>query len=173
MTELVECKGRRVLFRVEEKTLPNGYKMKVDRVIFPNAVAILPVIGEKIVLIKQYRPVIDKYILEAPAGVIDKGETPEEAALRELAEETGFRARELVRVGSGYVSPGYSTEKLYLYLAPNPEPGESTPEEHEIIRNVEVSLGDAMTMISTGEISDVKTILLVLAAYYYVRCNKT
>lgn len=161
---MVECKGRRVLFRAEEKVLPNGHRMIVDQVIFPNAVAVLPVIGKDVVLIRQYRPVIDKYILEAPAGVIDKGENPEEAARRELKEETGYRATQLIPVGSGYVSPGYSTEKLYLFLAPDPEPGESSPEPHEIIRLVKIPLDEALKMIERGEIEDVKTILLLLAA---------
>ncbi len=161
----LECRGRRVTFIVEEKVLPNGHKMKIDKVVFPDAVAVLPVYTEgTIVLIKQYRPVIDKYIYEAPAGVIDPGEAPIEAAKRELEEETGLKATNIIQIGSGYTTPGYSTEKLYLFLAIDPEEGEARPEEHEIIRREVFTIKEAIEMIESGEIEDIKTIALVLSA---------
>lgn len=161
----VECRGRRVVFRAEEVVLPNGKKMLVDRVVFPDAVAVLPVLGDgTAVLVWQYRPAIGKYILEAPAGVLRPGEDPEEAALREMEEETGYRGGRLIRVASAYTSPGYSTEKLHLYVALGPEPGEARPEEHEIIRVKRFGLGELVSMALRGELEDLKTIALVLAA---------
>ncbi|MCE4628618.1 MAG: NUDIX hydrolase, partial [Desulfurococcales archaeon] len=149
----------------EEVMLPNGKKMLVDRVIFPEAVAVLPVLEDgTAVLVWQYRPVIDKFILEAPAGVLRTGESPEEAALREMEEETGYRGGDLVRVGSAYTSPGYSTEKLHLYVALGPKPGEARPEEHEIIRVKRYGLRELAEMALRGELEDLKTIALVLAA---------
>ncbi|MCE4624628.1 MAG: NUDIX hydrolase [Desulfurococcales archaeon] len=162
---LEECRGRRVVFRLVEAELPNGLRMRFDRVVFPNAVAVLPVFSDGTILLeRQYRPVIGEYIVEAPAGVVDPGEEPEEAARRELEEETGYRARKLVPVGRGYTAPGYSTEMLYLYLAPDPEPGEARPEEHEIISNVRIKISEALEKISKGEIRDLKTIALIYMA---------
>ena len=160
-----ECRGRRAVFRAEEVVLPNGHRMVIDKVVFPNAVAVLPVYSDgTVVLIRQYRPVIGRYILEAPAGVIDPGETPEEAARRELEEETGLRATRLIPVGKGYTSPGYSTEMLYLYVALDPEEGEKRPEEHEIVENQVFPLDTLVEMALRGEITDIKTIALIHAA---------
>ena len=165
-----ECRGRRAVFRVEEVVLPNGHRMLIDRLVFPRAVAVLPVYSDgTAVLIRQYRPVVGEYVLEAPAGVIDEGETPEEAARRELEEETGLRARELIPLGLGYTSPGYSTEVLYLYLALDPEQGEARPEEHEIVENQLFPLEALMRMIREGAIRDLKTIALISTAYVYLK----
>jgi len=165
-----ECKGRRAVFRAEEEVLPNGHRMLVDKCIFPNAVAVLPVFSDgTALLIRQYRPVIGRYILEAPAGVIDPGETPEDAARRELEEETGLQGGRLIRVGSAYTSPGYSTEKLYLYLVLDPEQGEASPEEHEIIEPMVFPLNDLVNMVLQGSIEDLKTVALILAAAQKIR----
>jgi len=170
----VVCKGRRVLFESAVEELPNGRRVRVDRVVFPNAVAVLPLFTSdcSVVLIRQYRPAPREWLLEAPAGVIDEGEAPEEAARRELEEEAGLRAVRLVRVGEGYVSPGYSTELLYFFLAPDPEEGDARPEDHEVItEKLRVPVGDALEMIRRGEIRDAKTILLILAAHS--ECGKS
>ncbi|MCE4614954.1 MAG: NUDIX hydrolase [Desulfurococcales archaeon] len=163
----VECKGRRVKFIAETKLLPNGNTVLVDRVVFPESAAVLPVFSDgRVVLLKQYRPSIEKWILEAPAGVVDRGETPEETARRELEEEAGLLAGELVELGSGYVSPGYSTEFMHLFLAINPSKGQQRLEKHEIIEVKEYSLREAFGLIDTGEIADVKTITLILGALH-------
>jgi ADP-ribose pyrophosphatase len=167
---LVECKGRRVIFKSEEMVLPNGHRMLVDKVIFPDAVAVLPVYRDgRVVLIRQYRPVVNDYILEAPAGVIDKGETPEDAARRELEEETGLKAGELVYLGEGYTSPGYSTERLYLYMALDPEEGSPHPEAHEIINLEMFNIGDLVLETYRGGITDIKTIALIHSAYNWLK----
>jgi len=163
----VECRGRRVRLVVEEATLPNGARRLVDRVEFPDAVAVLPLDTRdcRAALIRQYRPAVGEWLLEAPAGVIDPGESPEEAAARELEEEAGLKPTRLEKVAVGYASPGYSTEKLYYYLAPDPQQARARPEEYEVIEGVSwVPLGDALRMIEEGEIRDSKTILLLLAA---------
>ena len=168
--EKIECKGRRVRFTSEPVRLPNGAVIRVDRVFFPNSVAVTPLYTGNcsIVLIEQYRPAVNDWVLEIPAGVIDPGEKAEEAARRELEEETGLRASRLVRVSSGYVSPGYSTEKMTLFLAPDPEEGEPRREEHEVIKKIlRIPLDEAMEMIATGKIRDIKTILGIYAARYH------
>ncbi len=164
-----ECRGRRVLFRAYEKLLPNGRRVLVDEVIFPDSVAVLPVYrgGEpEVVLVRQYRPTIDKWTLEAPAGTIMPGESPEEAALRELEEEAGLKAGVLERVGQGYTSPGYSREYMTLFIAWEPVESSMRPESYEVIEGrVRVTLADAIRMVSEATITDVKTILLIYAAY--------
>jgi len=163
----VSCRGRRVVFESFYETLPNGNRVLVDRVIFPNSVAILPVNRRtrEVTLIKQYRPAINKWILEAPAGTLKPGEDPREAAVRELEEESGLIARELEEVGGGYVSPGYSTEFMKLYIAWDPIEGKPKREPHEVIEVERLSLDKALSMIPTGEIADIKTITLILLAY--------
>ncbi|NOZ30802.1 MAG: NUDIX hydrolase [Crenarchaeota archaeon] len=174
MNDKVECRGRRVTFISQIEKLPNGREVRIDRVVFPNAVTILPVSREdcSIYLIRQYRPAIGKWLLEAPAGVIDEGESPIETAKRELAEETGMKAKELVKVAEGYMSPGYSTEYMYLYLAIDPEKGQSSPEHYEVIEGlVKLQLDEALEKIKNAEITDLKTILAIMAAKDYCRDN--
>jgi len=163
----VSCRGRWVVFESFYETLPNGSRVLVDRVIFPNSVAILPVNRRtrEVTLIKQYRPAINKWILEAPAGTLKPGEDPREAAVRELEEEAGLIAGELEEVGGGYVSPGYSTEFMKLYIAWDPIEGKPKREPHEVIEVEKLSLDKALSMIFTGEIADIKTITLILLAY--------
>ena len=161
----IECKGRRVKFIAETAMLPNGNTILVDRVVFPESTAVLPVFGNgRVILLRQYRPSIGKWIIEAPAGVIDKGETPEEAARRELEEEAGLIASKLIKIGSGYVSPGYSTELLHLFLAPNPGKGRQHLERHEIIEVREYTLEEVHEMIQNGNVVDIKTIALIMGA---------
>jgi len=172
MEERVSCRGRRVLFESVVEELPNGRRVRVDRVVFPNAVVVLPVFSRdcSVMLIRQYRPAPREWLLEAPAGVLEEGENPEEAAIRELEEEAGLRAARLERVGEGYVSPGYSTELLYFFLAPDPSEGESRPEEHEVItEKIRISVDEALAMVKKGEIRDAKTILLIYAAREWCR----
>ena len=163
----IECKGRRVRLVVEEVKLPNGRTRLVDRVEFPDAVAVLPLKTREceVGLIRQYRPAVDEWLLEAPAGVIDEGESPEEAAARELEEEAGLRPGRLVKVARGYASPGYSTETLHYYLVLDPVEAEARPEDYEVIEGLSwYPIGKALEMVESGEIRDSKTILLILSA---------
>ncbi|MCE4604302.1 MAG: NUDIX hydrolase [Aeropyrum sp.] len=169
----IECRGRRVKFEASVEALPNGRKILVDRVVFPDSVAILPLIKKDgkwhVVLVRQFRPSISKWTLEAPAGAIGEGESPEDAAIRELEEEAGLRAYHLSRVGGGHVSPGYSTEYLHLYLAIAPSEGEARPEDYEVIEGkAEIELDEAVKMVYNGGIEDIKTIALILAAKVWV-----
>ncbi len=162
----VECRGRRVRFLAYEEVLPNGNRVLVDRVEFPASAVVLPVFSGsgEVVLLRQYRPAIGEWLVEAPAGTLKEGEAPEEAAARELEEEAGLRPGRLVKVGEGYVAPGYTTEYMHLYLALDPVEGERSPEEHEVIEPFRVKLDEALAMAARGEIRDVKTLLLLYAA---------
>ena len=106
-------------------------------------------------------------VLEAPAGLVDEDEEPEAAVHRELFEETGYRVAKLERVGAAWTSPGLSTEKMDLFLAPySPDaregPGGGDAEENENITIVELSATEAWTMLEAGRIDDMKTLTLLL-----------
>lgn len=128
----------------------------------PGSVSILPVDGDKVYLLKQYRYPLDDWIWEIPAGTLEEGESPEECALRELEEETGFRAGRLEEMFEAYLVPGYGTERMAFFLATELERGEMHPEPSEKIEVHEMTLEDALTMVKNNEIVDVKTIAALL-----------
>lgn len=131
----------------------------------PGAVAILPIISDdKIVLINQYRHAIGRWILEVPAGTLKERESPEECALRELEEETGYKARNLVKILTIYPSPGYSTEVINVYVASGLEKSTQNLEEDEELAIVEIGLDEAIRRLSNESEVDGKTLLALL--YY-------
>jgi ADP-ribose pyrophosphatase len=155
-----KCKGNVVLFEVFEEEIGKA-KIKRDVVKFPKTVGILPLIGkDKIVLIRQFRFPINKEIWEIPAGKLDRGEKPKIGAKRELKEETGYEAKELKKIGEFYLSPGYSTEYMYLFLAKGLKKGEQSLDRGEKIKEVKIfSKKEVLKMIKTRKIVDAKTIL--------------
>jgi len=154
-------RGRRLTVEKREVTLPGGQK-KERLIIHPGgAVAILPVEGDDCYLIKQYRFAIDDYIFEAPAGTIDEGEEPHETAYRELIEETGMKAATFVPKGWIYPSPGYTDERIWLYLAEGLSPcSDYGMDDDEVIEVVRVPITELKAMIEDGRIVDAKTICL-------------
>jgi ADP-ribose pyrophosphatase len=142
--------------------LPSG-RRKERVVVRPgNAVAILPIEGEHCYLLRQYRFAIDRTIWEVPAGTMDEGETPEETAYRELIEETGFAASELLPKGMIYTTPGFTDEIIYLFEARGLAPsGEFAADEDEVIEVCRVPVADLSRMVRDGEIVDAKSIALI------------
>jgi ADP-ribose pyrophosphatase len=155
-----KCKGNVILFEVFEEKIGEA-KVRRDVVNFPKTVGILPLIEkDKIVLIRQFRFPIKKEIWEIPAGKLDNGEKPELGAKRELKEETGYQAKELRKIGEFYLSPGYSSEYMYLFLAKGLEKGKQSLDEGEKIKEVKIfSKKEVLKMIKTRKIVDAKTIL--------------
>ncbi len=141
-----------------------------DVVLFPESVVILPVLDDhNILLIKQFRPALNKYIYEAPAGVVEEGENIREAAERELIEEIGYIANELIEIGSFYPVPGYSTEKMHFFIARKLEYIGARPEPYEVIKPISVSLEKALEMIRDNSIDDLKTAMIILYYTMYYR----
>lgn len=137
----------------------NGKRYFVEIVEHPGAVVIFPLKDDgKIVLVKQYRYPIKKTIYEFPAGTLERDEKPEECALRELLEETGYMAEKVEYLGSFYASPGYSTEILYAYLARKLHPSKQRLEVDEKITIAEFTLKEIVKMVKEGLIKDSKTI---------------
>ncbi len=155
-------RGKRLSIETREFTLPNGTKKERVIVRPGGAVAILPVEGGDCYLLRQYRFAVDDYIYEAPAGTIDEGEEPHETAYRELIEETGMKAETFVPKGWIYPSPGYTDERIWLYLAEGLSPcSDYQMNDDEVIEVVRVPVGDVKAMIEDGRIVDAKTICLV------------
>jgi nudix-type nucleoside diphosphatase (YffH/AdpP family) len=128
--------------------------------------------SRQIVLVNQFRyPTYEKgpgWIVEALAGVVDPGEDPEDAARREVLEESGYAIRDLVHLSTFYVSPGGSSERIFLYLAEIAESDKVTEGggrviEGEDIVSVELSLADALAQVRSGVIVDAKTIVAIYA----------
>jgi ADP-ribose pyrophosphatase len=109
-------------------------------------------------LIRQLRPAVDAYLLEIPAGRLGPGEPPLQCAGRELQEETGLQAEELVPLGMIYSSPGVFDEIIHLYAATVISQGEAAPEDDEDIEVIRMPFGDALAMALDGRISDAKTL---------------
>jgi ADP-ribose pyrophosphatase len=131
-------------------------------------IAVIPLDEQgRLLLVKQYRSPVEKELLEIPAGGIEPGETPEEAVIREMQEETGYRPGKLVRLGGFYSTPGFSNEYLHIFLATELVPGRLYAEDTDEIELVRVSLDDAHSLIASGKIEDSKTLaaLILLNGY--------
>ena len=129
----------------------------------PGAVTILPLVGEgNVCLIRNHRHSIKRTLIELPAGTLEAGEEPSVCAHRELAEETGYRARRMELLCEFYMSPGVLDERTWLFVADDLTAGEVAPDEGEEIENLIVTWDEALAMIRDGSIQDAKTIVGLL-----------
>lgn len=152
--------GKVIDLYVEEVELPNGKAGKREIVKHPGAVAVIALTpDQKIVMVKQYRKPLERTIVEIPAGKLEKNEDPQEAALRELEEETGYTAPSLRKVASFYTSPGFADELIHIYIADKIELLETKKEldEDEFVELQLVSLEEAQQLVDSQEIFDAKT----------------
>lgn len=157
--------GRIIKVYKDNVELADGKKSFREVVRHSGGVVILAIKDyDKILLVKQYRYPIGETVLELPAGKLEKGEDPFEAAKRELEEETGYCANKWTDLGYINTSPGFSDEKLYLYLAQDLEYTHCHPDEGEIIQVFEYKYDDVLKMIDNGEINDAKTICGLMRA---------
>ncbi|MGG1942405.1 NUDIX hydrolase [Paenibacillus polymyxa] len=155
--------GKVITVQVDTVELPDGSTGKREIVKHPGAVAILALHEGKMLVVDQYRQAMGRCEVEIPAGKLERGEDPMEAAGRELREETGYTAKSLKLLHSFYTSPGFADEIIHLYVAEELERGEMEPDEDEFLELFEVTLEEAHTLIREGRISDAKTILAVYA----------
>jgi ADP-ribose pyrophosphatase len=131
----------------------------------PGGVGVLPLHDDgTVTLIRQLRPAVGGHLLEIPAGRLHPGEDPAECGRRELAEETGLSARDLVPLGRFYPSPGVFDEVIHLFLGTGLSQAEASPEHYEEIETVRVPIGEALRRAASGEIMDGKTIAALLRA---------
>lgn len=152
--------GKIVNLRVDTVELPDKKYSKREIVEHPGSVGIVAITDDgDMILVEQFRKPVEKKLLEIPAGKIEINEEPKETALRELYEETGYNAGKIDYLFEFYTSPGFSDEKMYLFLATGLVEGEANPENDEYIDIVRIKLEDLTEMILRGEIADSKTII--------------
>ena len=140
------------------KKIPNGKMCYLEEVKHPGASLIVPVFGKKIVLLRQYRAVIDKYIWELPAGVMKKGESPLKCAKREITEETGYEVKDVKKIGMIYTTPGFCDEVIHVFKARCVSKGIHERDEDEIIKVRLFNGAEIKEMVKSGRIMDSKTV---------------
>ena len=160
--------GKIINLKKQKVTVKSGTSYR--EIIEHNGGAVIIAITQdkKMVMIRQFRKPADKVMFEVPAGKIDPGEDPMDAAKRELKEETGYTAGSVRYLTKFYPTVGYSQELLYLYLMEDLTPGETDFDENEAIDMEEWSIEDLHEMVIKGEIDDAKTIIAIEYAHLLV-----
>lgn len=154
----------------DEAVLPNGGVSSREWIKHPGACAIVPIFGNgDVMLVDQFRYPPKKLFIEVPAGKIDKGEHPDETAKRELLEETGLKAKNLVYIGHFYPAIGYADEIIHIYIATDIEEFEVNTDEDEFVQLRRIPFEEAIKMVYTGEIDDGKTITCLIRAQNYLK----
>ncbi len=157
--EKLILKSRNFKLVSREVDLPDGSTGKFDIIVHPGAVVIVPLLSkDKVVMIWQYRPAIDKYIYELPAGTLEKNERPLLCAKRELKEETGYKAARVKFIGDIIPVPGYSSEILKIFVADISGKSEQNLDEHEIIDVKIFSKREIRELFKSGKLVDAKSI---------------
>jgi ADP-ribose pyrophosphatase len=151
--------------------LPRGSTHLFDIVDHRPAVTMIPLDGDRrICFIRQYRLPAGKELIELPAGVLEVNEEPMAGAQREIREEIGMSARNLKLIGEFFLAPGYSTERMYVFLADNLTPDPLPKDEDEIISLERISITEAYRMVRLNQIEDAKSIsALLLALPYFIK----
>lgn len=163
-------KGIIVNVYLDKAELCDGKVANREVVEHPGGVTILPVDKDgECYMVRQFRYPVGHMMLEAPAGKLEYGEDHRRCAERELSEETGFTADELIYLGSQYTSPGFSTEKLHFYLALGLHPGQSHTDEGEFLNVEQHNIDELVELVMNGKIEDAKTGIIVLMAERYLK----
>ncbi|MSR88197.1 MAG: NUDIX hydrolase [Candidatus Margulisbacteria bacterium] len=159
-------KGRIINLKKNTVLLTNGKTATREIVEHDPAVVIIAYDTNKTIrLVKQYRTPVQQVLLEAPAGIINKGELPLNAAKRELQEETGLTATQWTSLGEAYPAPGFCNEYLYFFLAQDLQQGPPNPDEDEFLEQVTLSMPEYKHHIQTKQIIDAKTIM----SFFYIK----
>jgi ADP-ribose pyrophosphatase len=158
------------IFRLDRDTVrfPDGSNAEMDIIRHPGASAIVPFMSDpegenpQLLLLRQYRYAAGGYIYEVPAGRLDAGESPASCAVRELKEETGCTAERMEPLFTMFTTPGFTDEKIHVFMATGLTHGESAREADEFADVVIMPLAEALELIRVGEIMDAKTALSIL-----------
>jgi ADP-ribose pyrophosphatase len=163
MTRQVIYQGHKITVAVDTAELPDGHIVRRDVVLHPGAVAILPLLdAENLCLVRNRRPIVGETLLEIPAGTLEAGEPPEAAAVRELAEETGYRAGRWQKLAECIPSPGVLSERTHVFVAQDLTPGPPHLEKDEDLQAQIVSWQQALAWALDGTIHDAKTLVAIL-----------
>ena len=157
--------GRVINLDVDQVRFPDGSIGELEMIRHPGASAVVPFLSDpagpdpQILLIRQYRYAADGYLYEIPAGRLDAGEDPAVCARRELKEETGCTAERVEHLYTLYTTPGFTDERIHLFMAVGLTHGETGHEADEFMEIETVTLSKALAMVEAVEIQDAKTTL--------------
>ena len=166
LSQQVVYKGKKIEVRVDRVLDVDGKEREWELVVHPGAVCIVArPTPDDVLLIRQYRHATGKELLEIPAGTLNSRESPIDCAYRELEEETGYRAKNMVERARFYTTPGFTTEFMYLYEASDLVQTQTNFDEDEAIEVEMVSRHEALRMIDDGRIQDAKSILGLLRIF--------
>ncbi len=160
--------GRIINVDIDEVRFPNGTTGELEMVRHPGAAAVVPFVSDpfgddpQILLLRQYRYAAGGYLYEIPAGKLDGDEDPRDCARRELKEETGCTAERVEPLVSLFTTPGFTDERIHLFMASGLTHGEAGHEAHEFIEVETVPFSRALSMVQAGEIPDGKTAFALL-----------
>lgn len=164
--------GRVVSLDRDTVRFPDGSSGQLEMLRHPGASAVVPFLEDprapdpRVLLIRQFRHAANGFIWEIPAGRLDAGETPEACAHRELEEETGWRARTIEPLTTIYTTPGFTDERIHLFLAHGLEPGSERREADEFMELHDLNWSAVLELVRTGEVQDGKTLISLL----FVEC---
>ena len=162
--------GRIISLDTDTVRFPDGSVGELDMIRHPGASAIVPFLTDpasndpELLLIRQYRYAADQYLYEIPAGRLDAGEDPAHCAARELREETGCRARLIEFLFTMFTTPGFTDERIHVFMATGLDRGETAREADEFMTLEAVTLSRALQLIEKGDIKDAKTALGIMFA---------
>ena len=162
--------GRIIHLDIDTVRFPNGSVGELEMIRHPGASAVVPFLSDpdgedpQILLIRQYRYAAEGYLYEVPAGRLDGGETPDACARRELKEETGCEAERVEHLITIYTTPGFTDEKIHVFMAVGLTRGEVAREADEFIEVETMAFSQALSLIERGEIQDAKTVVALLYA---------
>ena len=165
--EIIETRsihrGKVVDLDVQTVRLPNDHVVEMEIIHHPGAAAVVPLDNTgRVLLVRQYRHATGGYLLEVPAGKLDESEAPETCARREVEEEVGRRVKDLVPLGWIWTTPGFTDEKIWLFLATGLSETQQSLEKDEVISIEHVPLGEAILMAERGDITDAKSVCAIL-----------
>ncbi len=164
--------GRIVNLDLDTVRFPDGSTGRLEMLRHPGASAVVPLLDPpgspdpRVLLIRQFRHAAEDFIWEIPAGRLDPGETPEQCAGRELEEEAGMRAGRLERLTTIYTTPGFTDERIHLFLATELTPGEHRREPDEFLEVQPRRWSEVVELVRTGQVVDAKTLVSLL----FVQC---
>jgi ADP-ribose pyrophosphatase len=165
----ITYKGRAFSVRLEHLLTPDGKTVKYDIVQHIGSISIVPVDENgQLYFVRQYRHAAQQDLLELPAGTLEDGEPPAEAAAREIREEIGMAAQNIQEIGSFYLAPGYSTELMHVFLATGLTHDPLDPDADEYLSVEKMSVAKAFELAENGQLLDSKSLAALLIARKYL-----